>query len=175
MHIQFYVQGTLGLGGRLQPSLCDPRVTSFSYTEPNSTGSQHASLQAPFYENYSRTADSTFTSDLIWTCLQIHRGFYPVKLQNIQAGQHILQHRCHPISTQGTVWMPPWWHRTAGGDPSHPRHESGTAQQWETSSLAEPRGAFLWLCVQGRHWSHCTLPASPTAKLSQKGNLTHPE
>lgn len=87
---------------------------------------------------------NTSTSDLIWMCLQIHRGLDPVKLQNIQAGRHILRHRCHPIPPQGTLWVPPWWHRAAGRDPSHPQHSTKGAPQGFPLALC-PRQALISL------------------------------
>lgn len=112
-------------------------------TEPNCTGSQHTSLQAPFHKNYSRTADSTFTSDLIWTCLQIHRGFYPVKLQNIQAGQHILWHRCHPIQPRGLCGCHPGGTGQQEGIP--PTHSTAVRDQLPGRAL---RGFPLALCAR---------------------------
>lgn len=58
-------------------------------------------------------------------------------------------------SRKGSLPPTAWdWHSTAGRDQLPGR---------------APQGFPL---AQG---SHCTLPASPTAKLSQKGNVTHPE
>lgn len=95
---------------------------------------------------------------LYWTCW-IHRGFYSTTEHPSRAAHLATQMPAH--SSQGTVWMAARWARTAGRAPSH-AHSSAGREQLPGRA---PR-AFLGSV------SHRTLPASPTAKLSQEGNVT---